>query len=74
MPFLWSSAEDGEKKDQDKGKEDALIEPSSEEEKKPLKRRPGQKKGETEAFMASFFAGLDIYQTKTLVSMILLFD
>ncbi|XP_037397585.1 ryanodine receptor 3-like isoform X3 [Pygocentrus nattereri] len=59
-------AEDGEKKDQDKGKEDSLIETSSDEEKKPTMRRPGQKKGEPEVFMTSFFAGLDIYQTKIL--------
>ncbi|XP_036448593.1 ryanodine receptor 3 [Colossoma macropomum] len=59
-------AEDGEKKDQDKGKEDSLIEPPSDEEKKPTKRRPGQKKEEPEVFMASVFAGLDIYQTKIL--------
>ncbi|KAL7861798.1 hypothetical protein SRHO_G00132390 [Serrasalmus rhombeus] len=59
-------AEDGEKKDQDKGKEDSLIETSSDEEKKPTKRRPGQKKEEPEVFMTSFFAGLDIYQTKIL--------
>ena len=65
------SAEDGEKKDQDKGKEDSLIEPSSDEEKKPTKRRPGQKKEEPEVLMASFFAGLDIYQTKILVSSII---
>ncbi|XP_066529527.1 ryanodine receptor 3-like [Hoplias malabaricus] len=61
-----TDAEDGEKKDQDKGKEDSLIDPSLEEEKKPLKRRPGQKKEEPEAFMATFFVGLDIYQTKIL--------
>ncbi|KAL6478075.1 hypothetical protein MHYP_G00139100 [Metynnis hypsauchen] len=59
-------AEDGEKKDQDKAKEDSLIETSLDEEKKPTKRRSGQKKEEPEVFMASFFAGLDIYQTKIL--------
>ncbi|XP_053093312.1 ryanodine receptor 3 isoform X2 [Pangasianodon hypophthalmus] len=60
-----ADTEDGEKNDQDKAKE-LLIEPSSEEEKKPPKRRRGQKKEQPEAIMSSFFAGLDIYQTKIL--------
>lgn len=37
------------------------------EEKKAPKKRLGQKKEPPEAFMASFFAGLEIYQTKMLV-------
>ncbi len=54
--------EDGEKKDQDKGKEERRS-----DEKKPLKKRRGPRKEQAEAFMAAFLAGLDIYQTKTLV-------
>lgn len=65
--FHFNSTEDGEKNDQDKAKE-LLIEPPSQEEKKLPKRRCGQKKEQPEAIMASFFAGLDIYQTKILVS------
>lgn len=67
MSVQFNSTEDGEKNDQDKAKE-LLTERSSEEEKKPPKRKCGQKKGQPEAIMASFFAGLDIYQTKILVS------
>lgn len=63
----FNSTEDGEKSDQDEAKE-LLIEPPSEDEKKPPKRRCGQKKEQPEAVMASFFVGLDIYQTKILVS------
>lgn len=37
------------------------------EEKKALKKRLGQKKEPPEAFMASFFASVEIYQTKMLV-------
>ena len=37
------------------------------EEKKAPKKRLGQKKEPPEAFMASFFDGLEIYQTKMLV-------
>lgn len=37
------------------------------EEKKAPKKRLGQKKEPPEAFMASFFASLEIYQTKMLV-------
>lgn len=59
-----ASVEDGEKKDQDKGKKDNMTD----EEKKPLKKRRGQRKEPAEAFMAAFLAGLDVYQTKTLVS------
>lgn len=59
-----TSVEDGEKKDQDKGKKENM----SDEEKKPLKKRRGQRKEPAEAFMAAFLAGLDVYQTKTLVS------
>ncbi|TKS86518.1 Ryanodine receptor 2 [Collichthys lucidus] len=58
-------SEDGEKKDHDKAKDEAPPE-SSVEEKKAPKKRLGQKKEPPEAFMASFFAGLEIYQTKML--------
>ncbi|KAJ7989095.1 hypothetical protein DPEC_G00315980 [Dallia pectoralis] len=51
--------EDGEKKD--KAKEDRPP-----EEKRAAKERQGLKKEPPEAFMASFFAGLEIYQTKML--------
>ncbi|XP_028834345.1 ryanodine receptor 3 isoform X8 [Denticeps clupeoides] len=57
--------EDGEKKDQDKTKNVTATEPTADEKKLP-KKRPGQKKGTPEAFMATFFAGLEIYQTKML--------
>ncbi|XP_071375043.1 ryanodine receptor 3-like [Centroberyx affinis] len=60
-----ADSEDGEKKDHDKGKDEAPPEPPVEEKKAP-KKRPGQKKEPPEAFMASFFAGLEIYQTKML--------
>ncbi|XP_071354116.1 ryanodine receptor 3-like isoform X1 [Trachinotus anak] len=58
-------SEDGEKKDHDKAKDEAPPEHSAEEKKAP-KKRLGQKKEPPEAFMASFFAGLDVYQTKML--------
>ncbi|CAL8272401.1 unnamed protein product [Merluccius merluccius] len=57
--------EHGEKKDQDKSKEEA-PQGSSPEEKKFPKKRPGLKKEPPEAFTASFLAGLEIYQTKML--------
>ncbi|MGH0131347.1 UNVERIFIED_CONTAM: hypothetical protein FKN15_047691 [Acipenser sinensis] len=57
------STEDGEKKD--KAKEEEQAEPLSEE-KKARRRRHGQKKGEKDAFMAKFLAGLEVYQTKML--------
>ncbi|KAK7904971.1 hypothetical protein WMY93_017578 [Mugilogobius chulae] len=58
-------SEDGEKKDYDKARDEAPPQPPSEEKKAP-KKRLGPKKESPEAFMASFFAGLEIYQTKTL--------
>ncbi|XP_035275276.1 ryanodine receptor 3 isoform X12 [Anguilla anguilla] len=58
-----ADTEDGEKKD--KAKEEEPSEPATEEKKVP-KNRPGLKKEEPEAFMASFFAGLEVYQTKML--------
>ncbi|XP_070836090.1 ryanodine receptor 3-like isoform X5 [Chaetodon trifascialis] len=58
-------SEDGEKKDHDKAKDEAPPE-SLVEEKKAPKKRLGQKKEPPEAFMASFFDGLEIYQTKML--------
>ncbi|CAK6957144.1 ryanodine receptor 3-like [Scomber scombrus] len=58
-------SDDGEKKDHDKAKDDTPPEPSVEAKKAP-KKRTGQKKEPPEAFMASFFAGLEIYQTKML--------
>ncbi|XP_067470581.1 ryanodine receptor 3-like isoform X6 [Thunnus thynnus] len=58
-------SDDGEKKDHDKSKDETPPELSVEEKKAP-KKRLGQKKEPPEAFMASFFAGLEIYQTKML--------
>lgn len=63
----FNSTEDGEKNEQDKTKE-LLIDSSPEEEKKPPKRRCEKKKEQPEVIMASFFAGLEIYQTKILVN------
>ncbi|XP_052001465.1 LOW QUALITY PROTEIN: ryanodine receptor 3 [Xyrauchen texanus] len=60
-----ADVEDGEKKDQDKSKEEVLKD-LSKEDKKPMKKRRGLRKEPAEAFMASFFAGLDVYQTKML--------
>ncbi|KAM8915511.1 ryanodine receptor 3 isoform 6-T6 [Spinachia spinachia] len=57
-------SEDGEKKDHDKAKDEAPPPPPVE--KKVPKKRLGQKKDLPEVFMASFFAGLEIYQTKML--------
>ncbi|KAM9842965.1 LOW QUALITY PROTEIN: ryanodine receptor 3 [Aulostomus maculatus] len=58
-------SEDGEKKDHDKSKDEGPPDLSVEERRAP-KKRLGQKKEPPEAFMASFFAGLEIYQTKML--------
>ncbi|CAG5866319.1 unnamed protein product [Menidia menidia] len=58
-------SEDGEKKDHDKAKDEGPPEPSAEEKRAP-KKRLGLRKEPPEAFMASFFAGLEIYQTKML--------
>ncbi|XP_039993328.1 ryanodine receptor 3-like [Xiphias gladius] len=58
-------SEDGEKKDHDKAKDEAPPEHSAEEKKAP-KKRLDQRKEPPEAFMASFFAGLEVYQTKML--------
>ncbi|KAM6912919.1 ryanodine receptor 3 [Xenentodon cancila] len=60
-----ADSEDGEKKDHDKAKDEAPPEASVEEKKAP-KKRLGLRKEPPEAFMASFFAGLEIYQTKML--------
>nr|XP_061824814.1 ryanodine receptor 3-like isoform X1 [Nerophis lumbriciformis] len=60
-----ADSEDGEKKDHDNGKDEAPPEVSMEEKKAP-KKRLGLKKDPPEAFTASFFAGLEIYQTKML--------
>nr|XP_057946113.1 ryanodine receptor 3-like isoform X1 [Doryrhamphus excisus] len=60
-----ADSEDGEKKDHDKAKDEAPPELSLEEKKAP-KKRLGLKKDPPEAFTASFFAGLEIYQTKML--------
>ncbi|XP_056914898.1 ryanodine receptor 3-like isoform X8 [Takifugu flavidus] len=57
--------EDGEKNNHAKTKDDA-PQGSSVEEKKAPKKRPGQKKEPPEAFMASFLASVEIYQTKIL--------
>ncbi|XP_046872563.1 ryanodine receptor 3 [Hypomesus transpacificus] len=61
-----ADSEDGEKRDSDKVREDVQAEPPVEEERKPPKKRTSHKKGSPEAFMTSFFAGMDIYQTKML--------
>uniref|UniRef100_A0A8C9YIY5 Ryanodine receptor 3 n=1 Tax=Sander lucioperca TaxID=283035 RepID=A0A8C9YIY5_SANLU len=58
------SIANGEKKDNDKAKDEGPPEPPVE--KKAPKKRIGQKKELPEVFMASFFAGLEIYQTKML--------
>ncbi|OCT64786.1 hypothetical protein XELAEV_18041025mg [Xenopus laevis] len=56
--------EDGEKKDKVKAEEQSeLVESKGNISKK---KRRGQKKEESEAFMANFLAGLEIYQTKML--------
>lgn len=60
------SSEDGEKRDHDKAKDEAPPQPSVEERRAP-KKRLGVRKETPEAFMASFLAGLEIYQTKMLV-------
>lgn len=65
--FFSRSSEDGEKKDHDKSRDEAPHK-SLVGEKKALKKRLGQRKEPPEAFMASFLASLEIYQTKTLVS------
>uniref|UniRef100_A0A8D3BWH2 Ryanodine receptor 3 n=1 Tax=Scophthalmus maximus TaxID=52904 RepID=A0A8D3BWH2_SCOMX len=59
------SIANGEKKDHDKSKDEGPPERSAEE-KKARKKRLGPRKEPPEAFMASFFAGLEIYQTKML--------
>lgn len=64
--FYSCSSEDGEKKDHDKSKDEGPPEASVEEKKAP-KKRLNVRKEPPEAFMASFFAGLEIYQTKMLV-------
>ncbi|MEQ2262380.1 hypothetical protein XENORESO_009240, partial [Xenotaenia resolanae] len=61
------SSEDGEKKDHDKAKDESPPQPSAEERRAP-KKRLGLRKEPPEAFMASFLAGLEIYQTKMLVT------
>ncbi|XP_033979617.1 ryanodine receptor 3-like [Trematomus bernacchii] len=57
-------SEDGEKKDHDKSKDEPPPDPPVL--KKVPKKRIDVKKELPEAFMASFFAGLEIYQTKML--------
>ncbi|GCB62217.1 hypothetical protein scyTo_0009481, partial [Scyliorhinus torazame] len=57
-----ADTEDGEKKD--KAKEEQPIE-SEGKEQKEKKRRHGQQMKEPEAFLANFWEGLEIYQTKT---------
>lgn len=61
------SLEDGEKKDLDKTRDESPLDTPVEEERRPSKNRPRQKEEPPEAVMASFFAGLEIYQTKMLV-------
>lgn len=64
---FFCSLEDGEKKDLDKNKDESPPDTPAEGEKRPPKNRPRKKENPPEAFMASFFAGLEIYQTKMLV-------
>lgn len=71
LPLLSSiplsySLEDGEK--EDKAKEEEQAEYLWAEVTKKKKRRRGQKVEKPEAFMANFFKGLEIYQTKLLVN------
>ncbi|XP_063040140.1 ryanodine receptor 3-like [Engraulis encrasicolus] len=61
-----SDFEDGEKKDLDKSRDDPPPEGPAEEERRPPKNRPRQQEEPPEAFMASFVAGLEVYQTKML--------
>uniref|UniRef100_A0A5F8GV70 Ryanodine receptor 3 n=1 Tax=Monodelphis domestica TaxID=13616 RepID=A0A5F8GV70_MONDO len=56
--------EDGEK--QDKIKEEEQQEENLDGERTKKKRRHGQREERPEAFMANFFKGLEIYQTKML--------
>ena len=58
--------EDGEK--EDTAKEEEQAEALWADATKRKKRRCGQKAEKPEAFMANFFKGLEIYQTKLLVS------
>ena len=58
--------EDGEK--EDTAKEEEQAEALWADVTKRKKRRCGQKVEKPEAFMANFFKGLEIYQTKLLVS------
>ncbi|XP_072425167.1 ryanodine receptor 3 isoform X3 [Chiloscyllium punctatum] len=58
-----ADTEDGEKKD--KAKEEQPIESEGKEQTEKKQRR-GQKKKEPEAFLANFWEGLEIYQTKIL--------
>ncbi|MBN3304979.1 RYR3 protein, partial [Amia calva] len=60
-----ADTEDGEKKDKVKEEEPSEL-VVEEEEKKVRRRRHDQRKEAPEAFMASFLAGLEIYQTKML--------
>ena len=60
------SMEDGEK--EDTAKEEEQAEALWADVTKRKKRRCGQKVEKPEAFMANFFKGLEIYQTKLLVS------
>ncbi|XP_037096863.1 ryanodine receptor 3-like isoform X3 [Syngnathus acus] len=59
-----ADSDDGEKKDHDKAKDEAP--PAISMGKKAPKKRLDVKKDPPEAFMASFFAGLEVYQTKML--------
>eukprot|EP00061_Rhincodon_typus_P018946 g48341.t1 len=63
LKFLRQVTEDGEKKD--KAKEEQPVE-SEGKEQKERKQRRGQKKKQPEAFLANFWEGLEIYQTKIL--------
>lgn len=63
--MLFYSTENQEK--EDKTKEETPVEPEAKE--KPVRKpRRGADHEESPAFMASFFAGLEVYKTKMLVS------
>ncbi|KAJ8393523.1 hypothetical protein AAFF_G00059960 [Aldrovandia affinis] len=59
-----ADTENGEK--EDKAKETEEPQAEAEEEKSPPKARHGLTKEDSPAFMASFCAGVEVYQTKTL--------
>lgn len=65
LGLLFYSTENQEK--EDKAKEETPLEPEAKEKPVRKPRRSGDRE-ESPAFMASFFAGLEVYKTKMLVS------